>query len=640
MRVTNRMIANQVVFNMQRSINRLLQVQTNMSSGRRINRPSDDPIGIVRDLGFRNELQRIDQFRKNITQALNWTVTYDNSLADVGSFISTAKEVAVSMANGTFDDVAREGSANEIESIFQQIMQLSNVKLDGRTVYSGFKTRADAFQATSNGVIYLGDRGQIEFEVESGRKNRINLIGSDLFLGQILTLGENADLNIGVTGASLLADLKNGTGIDLVAGTFTITDRNSGITSTIDISAAVDLNDVITTINTQLAADGITTLEAKLGLEGNNLLLDATPDGLITGVTPLANLRSGAGIDLQPGTIRVSDGAGIDIIIDLSGSTTVDDIITAFNAQISAAGISNVTMSINPAGTGIVINDTNPVPLGLTITDTSLDSKIAEQFGIDGLIGSGNAGLDLNPITFFDVSELGGTTASDLGIQSSFTGDLSGEDMNPLLTAASALADLRNGQGINLGEIVLKQGERSAIIDLTDPAMVTIQDFLDAVNNSGLDITASLNPDASGIQIVNNDNTRSFSIEESSNGNTAKELGLFGASDMMATLLVLINSLRANDQEGVGLLLENLDESILVALKHRATVGARALALETTNSRLLDLSLNFTKLLSEVEDADFNKIVTDLATQENNYRAALISAGKIIQPSLLDFLSR
>jgi flagellin-like hook-associated protein FlgL len=175
-------------------------------------------------------------------------------------------------------------------------------------------------------------------------------------------------------------------------------------------------------------------------------------------------------------------------------------------------------------------------------------------------------------------------------------------------------------------------------LNLSDPTLITVQDVLDAINNSGLDITASINADGAGIQVENDDPNRSFSIEEVGTGRAAKQMGLYGASDMMSTLLVLNNALENNDQEALSLLLDELDSSITVALENRASVGARSMRLEITSSRLADLKLNFTSLLSEVEDADMTQVITDLATQESMYQAALSAASRIIQPSLLDFL--
>ena len=640
MRVTDNMISGQVVFNMQRSLRRFFQLETQTSSGRRINKPSDDPTGTLRDLNYRSELAHIDQLRKNIGQALNWTGTYDQTLADVKDFVSTAKEIAVAMANDTYDEVARQASASEIESILEQIMTLANGKLESRSIFAGNLTRITPFEMAANGVVYKGDDGSIKFEIDQAQKLAVNLPGSGVFLQQIHTLGEDADLNVGVTGTTLLADLHAGAGIDQATGTFVISDLNLGLTSTVDITGATTLDDVINAINAQLAADGITNLAARLGDDGNNIFLDTTENGLISGQTNIGQLNQGSGVDLQSGKLRVFDGVGIDVSVDLSSAATIDDIINDFNSQLSAAGVSGVSMSINGAGTGLQINDTNIPPLGLTIADMADSSQVATDLGINGPVDPQLVGADLNPTVAFEITETTGTTASDLGLAGTIYNDFAGGDLNPRLTANSELSTLRNGQGIAEGVIVIHQGERRLTIDLSDPLLVTIQDLLDRINGSVLDLTATINADGTGFQIVNNDPTRSLTIEDDGNGRAAKDLGIWGSSDMMGTLLVLSHALQNDDSEGAGLLLEQLDASIQGVLDVRSNVGTRAIRLETTDNRLQDQELSFTKLLSEVEDADLAEALTRLATYEANYQAALMAGSKIIQPSLLDFLSR
>ncbi|MBN1213697.1 MAG: hypothetical protein JXA92_14080, partial [candidate division Zixibacteria bacterium] len=213
-----------------------------------------------------------------------------------------------------------------------------------------------------------------------------------------------------------------------------------------------------------------------------------------------------------------------------------------------------------------------------------------------------------------------------------------GDDVNPLLVVDSRIVDLNNGTGLNNGQIVIWQGEREFTLDFGSASLNTVQDVLDAINTSGLDVTASINDAGTGIQIVNNDPNRTLTIEDVGDGRAAKELGIFGASDILGSMLVLINCLDSDDQEGTGLLLDALDNAMQHLLKYRGVAGARSIRLETTDSRLVDMDLNFTKLLSEVEDADMTKLVADLATYENNYQASLIASSKIIQPSLLNFL--
>ncbi len=638
MRVTNNMITNTVAFNTHRAIARFLEMQTQMSSGRRINNPSDDPVGTIRDLDYRAELSKNLQYRGAIDQALNWMGSYENDLDDINSMLSSARELAVAMSNGTYDDEARQASANEVKSILDRIMQLSADELEGKSIFGGFRTHVRPIQLSSTGARYMGDTGNIEFQIDSASKLPVNLIGSEVFLKAVTILGEKADLNVAITGATLLANLDGGNGISLPAGTIRIDDLNLGLSSTVDLSTATTINDIINLVNAQLAVDGITNLTAALGQEGNNIKFITSQNGLISNQTSVSRLNNGSGIQLAPGQFTVTDGAGTNVQINASNVATIGDVIVAFNTQLSLAGINNVTMQINAAGTGLEINDTNGVPLGLRIEEVSTHSTIANGLGIIGPINPQLIGQDLRPVVSFNITDTVGNTAAQLGIRDSFTSDLVGNDLNPILTVSSLVSDFNNGNGLAIGELIIKQGEKSRVIDLGDPLIVTVQDMLDAINNAGLAITASINADSSGLQIVNNDPNRSLIVEEVSSGKTAKNLGLFGGADLMGTVMILLNALENNDQAGTGLLLEHIDNSLQHLLNQRATVGARSLRLESTHSRLVSQDLNFTKLLSDVEDADLSKVLTELATFENNYQAALMASARIVQPSLLDFM--
>ncbi len=638
MRVTNSMMANSVVLNTQRALRRFSDLQTQMSSNRRINKPSDDPSGTLRDLGYRTEIANIVQYQKNISRAQSWVQTYDNITADMKDVMTTVKEIAIAASNGDYDDNARAGSATEIQSAIDHFLQLANTQLENRYVLSGNMTQTKPFARAANGFSYAGDTGQIEFEVSGRLRQSVNLPGQNLLLTQVNLIGKDSDLNNAVLPTTLLADLHNGDGITGTPPTIVISDQNMGLNVTVDLTGAVTVADVLSMINTQLTAGGITNLTAGISTTGNAIVLDATPNGLITGLTSVANLNDGNGVDLIPGIFRVSNGVGIDVAVDLSGSTTVNDILNKFNAAMTSAGVNNVSMSIDPGGTALRIADTNGVPLGLSITDLSSNELTAADLGIVGSVSPNLVGSALSPKAAFDVAETTGSIAHDLGIFGSFSVDFIGSDLDPTLKTTTAVASLKNGLGSGFGPIALTQGGASVTVDLGDPTIVTVQDLLDKFNNSGLRITASLNASGRGIQIVNNDTTKSFTVEESGNGRTAKDMGIYGSSDMMGTLFVLTNALRKDDQEGAGMLLGQVDNAIQHLIDSRAEIGTRGKRLETLSSRLDSQKLTSTQRLSEIEDADLAELASDLAAHEASYQAALISAAKIIQPTLMDFL--
>lgn len=639
MRVTNSMIANRISYNTQAALQRFLETQTQMSSGRRINAPSDDPIGTLRDLDYRKEISKNEQYQKNISMAENWVQTYDNVLDSMNQIANSARELSVTMADASVTSEARKGAVSELEPMIEQLLQIANDQQEGRYIFSGFKTDQKAFQRYANGFRYLGDSGKIQYKIDSSTLIDVNLIGSDVLLKPVKVLGEEADFNVILNGSTLLRDLHNGDGIDMTSGQIQIRDLNMGIDVTVDLSGAATIDDVISTINNELTANGITNLSVSIGLEKNNLLFTPTDTGIISTATSIDKLNSGYGIDVSIGDLVVTDGGVNNASVDLDGVTNVGDIISRFNASMTASGINNVSMQLNAAGTGLEIVDSNVPPLGLSVTDTTGQNQLASSLGIEGAIDPVLIGEDLDPVVSFKIEEVGGgSTASDLGILNSFSGNYVGADLDPRLLLTSSVNDLFSGSGIPSGEISVWQGDVNRTIDLSDPTILTVQDVLDAFNNSGLDITATLNPDSRGIQVVNNDETRSFTIEDMGVGRVAKDMGIFGSSDMVGSLFVLQNSLGNDHQEEVGLLLDNFDQVINHLLNTRAEVGTRGIRMETTMTRLVDQNLTFTERLAEIEDADLTKVITDLSTMENNYQAALLASAKIIQPTLLNFL--
>lgn len=642
LRVTNGMMSNLVTYNMQRSLSRFMAMQTQMSSGRRINKPSDDPLGTLRDLDYRAEIKKVAQYRRNISTASNWQQTYDTAMADVKDMLTTAKELAVSMSNASYDASARAAAAVEVRSIYDRLIGLANSEIQGKQVFSGYKTDTTAFSASGIGAVYRGDNGSIELDVDGNLTMQINMIGSEVFLDQLTTLGAESDLNVGVIGSTELANLNGGEGVDLTTGatpgTIMITDQNLNITSTIDLATAgvTTVQDVLDTINAQLTADGINDVTAKLGPAGNHIMLEGNPSGVITADTKLSVLHDGYGVDLNPPEIILRDGVNPDIEVDLTGATTVGDIITKFNAAAPAG----VSMQIEPInGKSLQIIDSNGVPLGLEVVEYNEDAETALRLGIRGAVDPTLDGAELNPTVSVKVEETTGTTAADLGILAEFTASYLGDDLDPTLVATDALSSLNNGAGLDLGEISIRHGDLQRVIDLDDPGIGTIQDAIDAINNSGLDITASINPDGNGIQVVNNDTTRSLVILDNvEGGRVAKDLGIFGSSDTLGSLLVLAESLESDDEDAVRGLVGNMELAIDHSVTQRARVGAKWSQLETTDARQVDKDLAFTQLLAEVEDADVSKLITDLATYENHYQMSLMAVAEIIQPSLLQFL--
>ncbi len=636
MRVTTNMIINTVSRNLALSQARFLRLQTMASSGRRINRPSDDPIGITKALGFHSTLSDITQFRKNIDQATSWLAFSDQALANINELIIDAKEVAVQLANDTYDEAAREGGAVQIRDLFDQIIDAANTRFEGNYIFSGTRTNIRPFLVTPIGVVYQGDFSNILLETESSSHLAINSIGANFLTSAVGTLGDGHDLNPGLQTNLWLDNLNNGEGVDLGAGLFTLRTLNGEFN--IDVSAARNVQDILDAINGM----GIPNFTAGISDTVGGFRFEDTSDHQITANTPLGLLNQGLGVD-QTGTIRFTTGGGTTVEVDVSAASNLGDVVNEINNQLAAGGINNVTASINPDKNTLVITDANMAPLNITISEGVAGSQTASDLGLIGEVISIFAGEDLNPYSMQVVeSAPGENTAKSLGIlHGTSYGTLEGDDLNPQLAYFTLLSALNHGLGFPLGKFRIANGDDQQDIDLSvlanDPG-ATVMDIINLINSSGIEVEARINDQQTGLILFSNVEGRTLTVMEADGGRTAKDLGIFGSPDLLGNMMVLEDALERNDTEEINLCLEIFDDALDRVLIERSDVGARVNRGETASYRLLSFEVQVTSQLSRVEDADITRVITDIASAEAAYQAALASAARMLQPSLLNFL--
>ena len=638
MRITQQMITDRATANLSRSVSQLLKLQTQMSSGRKLTRPSDNPVGVTRDLSYRTTIDTVTQYQGNISSARTQLNTIEQAFGSMSTLLTKARELAVGLADGVYDATARAGAAQEAQDIFEQILQAGNVQSEGRYLLSGHLTRNQSFLATPNGVVYQGDRGVIFSQIESSSKVPINVIGSDVLLSPLQVLGGSFDLNRGISPTLELADLNGGNGIDQSTGIIQFTDVNANITVAVDVSAATTIADLTTAISTQLSAGGINGVTVDVSPAGNSLRLNVTDTPTITGTTRLENINAGAGINTSDAHLFITtDDGSVSADIDLTGAQTIDDVLTAFNAQLAGAGINNVTVDIDPGGTALRIRDTNGTPLGLRIEDYA-QKTTAHDLGLVGYINDELVGNDLNPQREITIAENGAgqTTATDLGLLGTFKRTSVGSDLNPLLTLTTPVSELNSASNLNLGRIRISQGDTFAVVDLS--SALTVGDIISRINSSGMEVLASLNADQTGIQVISTADDKSLIIANEDGTNSADALGIKGSPDLMGNMMLLVDALQKNDQILVGQMIGALEKATNKGLDTRASIGANIRRMDATSDRLADFSLSVTKLLSEVEDADMIQVTTELATQQNIYQAALNATSRVLLPSLVDFV--
>ncbi|GKV69402.1 flagellar hook-associated protein 3 [Sporosarcina sp. NCCP-2716] len=141
MRVTQSMLSNNMLRNLTSSYNKMGKLQEQINTGKKVTRPSDDPIVVMRGLGYGMDVNKVDQFQKNLTQVNNWLDSSDDALDGVGSAIHRATDLVRNASNsGAMTSEDRNKIKIEIEQIREQIQDLANTKVGDKYIFNGTLT--------------------------------------------------------------------------------------------------------------------------------------------------------------------------------------------------------------------------------------------------------------------------------------------------------------------------------------------------------------------------------------------------------------------------------------------------------------------------------------------------------------------
>ena len=174
--------------NVQKSTSNMSRLQEQISTGKKVNRASDDPAGARKILSLRSEDLRLDQYASNIqtaTQSLDFSAA---ALSNTSDILQRITELTMQGVNGATDQSGRTIIANEINQLLETIMQSANSQRLGRYTFAGTETTTEPFVATRNSsgnisaVSYNGNRETIQYNVGPNTNTTVNLTGDEVFM--------------------------------------------------------------------------------------------------------------------------------------------------------------------------------------------------------------------------------------------------------------------------------------------------------------------------------------------------------------------------------------------------------------------------------------------------------------------------
>lgn len=179
MRVTNQMIQQRRIREMLTGQERLENAQLQVSTGRRLNKPSDDPTAINPLLRLRSEAAALRQRKSSLIDATSHLTATEKTLGDMAGYLRSAKTLAIQANTGTADSTQRGVLAGEIERLRNQIFSAANSSQNERTLFSGTATNGAAFLAGPP-VSYQGNSGKLSVEVNPGSLFDISVSGAEI----------------------------------------------------------------------------------------------------------------------------------------------------------------------------------------------------------------------------------------------------------------------------------------------------------------------------------------------------------------------------------------------------------------------------------------------------------------------------
>jgi len=187
MRVTSNMMTDSLARYLTAQNEALYERQTIIASQKRINRPSDDPIGMGKVLDYRQTLSSIEQYGTNIQNGQKRLEITEITLDLVDELLQGVRAIALTESGGTTE--SRQLTAGEVKNMFDQVLDLANSKLNGNYMFSGYQTQTAPFSRDDTlattfdqfTVTYNGDVGDARFIIAHNTEISIDTDGRPLF---------------------------------------------------------------------------------------------------------------------------------------------------------------------------------------------------------------------------------------------------------------------------------------------------------------------------------------------------------------------------------------------------------------------------------------------------------------------------
>lgn len=182
MRISTQMMYEQNMRGIANSQSEWLRYGEQISTGKRVTKPSDDPIAASQAVVLSQAQAQNSQYATARIFATQKVSLEENVLGQVTTAIQSAQEKIVYAGNGTLSDDDRASLATDLQGIRNQILNLANsTDGNGRYIFAGYKTETAPYTETEGAITYGGGDKAVTQSVDAARSMTIGHTGDQIF---------------------------------------------------------------------------------------------------------------------------------------------------------------------------------------------------------------------------------------------------------------------------------------------------------------------------------------------------------------------------------------------------------------------------------------------------------------------------
>ena len=214
MRVTQNMLANNSLRHLSESYARLGKYQDQLATGKKITRPSDDPVVAMKGMNYRSNLGEIKQYQRNLSEVYLWMDNSEAAIDQTNSALQRIRELVIQGKNGTLSEDDKQSVAKEINQMKLDIASVANTKVSGRYIFNGTDVdqapvKVDSAAGTIEQVTINTEPYQVE--ISRGIRLTANVNAENIFSQELFDTIQSIEDTLNGTGTDdfdqLLSDL-------------------------------------------------------------------------------------------------------------------------------------------------------------------------------------------------------------------------------------------------------------------------------------------------------------------------------------------------------------------------------------------------------------------------------------------------